>query len=149
MASVVLTGSKILKSYNIKSHELDAQIILSNIIGLERESLTTIGEKNISIKNKKKFDVAIQRRVKNEPIAYIIGKNYSFFKKQVQAHVNYTISKNIKSALSNIYKDIKSSKNLKKTILLSPAAASFDQFKNFEARGNYFKNLIIKKFKKA
>ena len=32
----------------------------------------------------------------------------------------------------------------KKTILFSPAAASFDQFKNFEHRGKYF-NLLIKK----
>ena len=52
------------------------------------------------------------------------------------------------NAVNNIYKDFKSSKNFKKTILLSPAAASFDQFINFENRGNYFKNLIIKKFKK-
>ena len=33
-----------------------------------------------------------------------------------------------------------------KTILFSPAAASFDQFKNFEHRGNYF-NYLIKKNK--
>jgi len=40
------------------------------------------------------------------------------------------------------------SENIKKTILLSPAAASFDQFDNFEKRGIYFKKLIKKKFKK-
>ena len=44
--------------------------------------------------------------------------------------------------------DIKFGKYSRKTILLSPAAASFDQFNNFENRGNYFKKLIIKKFKK-
>jgi UDP-N-acetylmuramoylalanine--D-glutamate ligase len=54
----------------------------------------------------------------------------------------------MQNAINNIYKDLKSSKNLKKTILLSPAAASFDQFNNFENRGNYFKNLIMKKFQK-
>ena len=47
----------------------------------------------------------------------------------------------------SIYKDINLSSNLKKTILLSPAAASFDQFNNFEVRGTHFKNLIAKKFK--
>ena len=54
----------------------------------------------------------------------------------------------MQNAVNNIYKDLKPGKNLKKTILLSPAAASFDQFNNFENRGNYFKNLVIKKFKK-
>ena len=38
---------------------------------------------------------------------------------------------------------LKKDKN-NKIILFSPAAASFDQFKNFEHRGNYF-NLLIKK----
>ena len=27
-------------------------------------------------------------------------------------------------------------------VLLSPAAASYNQFKNFEERGNYFKQLV-------
>ena len=80
--------------------------------------------------------------------AYIIGKNISFFKKQIGNNIPYIVSKNIRNAVNNIYKDSKLNENSKKTILLSPAAASFDQFSNFENRGTYFKNLIIKKFKK-
>ena len=81
--------------------------------------------------------------------AYIIGKNILFFRKQIRKSVPFSVSNNMQNAINNIYKDLKSSKNLKKTILLSPAAASFDQFNNFENRGNYFKNLIIKKFKQG
>jgi UDP-N-acetylmuramoylalanine--D-glutamate ligase len=80
--------------------------------------------------------------------AYIIGKKTSFFKKQIGNNIKYTISKNIRNAVNNIYKDLKLNENSKSTILLSPAAASYDQFNNFEYRGNYFKNLIIKKFKR-
>ena len=80
--------------------------------------------------------------------AYIVGKNISFFKKQIGNSIPYIVSKNIRNAVNNIYKDSKLNENSKKTILLSPAAASFDQFNNFENRGTYFKNLIIKKFQK-
>ena len=44
---------------------------------------------------------------------------------------------------------ISKNKKLKKnTIFFSPAGASFDSFKNFEDRGNYF-NQLIKKFVNA
>ena len=89
-------------------------------------------------------------RIKKNIIkAYIIGKNISFFRKQIGKKIPFTVSKNIRNAVNNICKDLKPKKNLKKTILFSPAAASFDQFINFENRGNYFKNLIIKKFKQG
>ena len=39
-----------------------------------------------------------------------------------------------------MYEDDKSNKN--KTVLFSPASASYDQFKNFKDRGNKFKNLV-------
>ena len=47
----------------------------------------------------------------------------------------------IKKALIKILNEIKLSDVKENTILLSPAAASYDQFMNFEKRGNYFKKL--------
>ena len=75
--------------------------------------------------------------------AYIIGLNKSFFINQFKNKIKFTYSKNLKNAILAIKNDIKTDKK-KKTILFSPAAASFDQFKNFEHRGKYF-NLLIKK----
>ena len=97
-------------------------------------------------KYKDYFDL---KKIKKKIIkAYIIGKHISFFKRQIKNKINFKVSKNMKIALNDIYRDIKFNKNTKNTILLSPAAASFDQFNNFESRGLYFKKLIKKKFKK-
>ncbi len=95
-------------------------------------------------KHKDDFDL---KKVKNKIIkAYIIGKSPSFFVKKIKGHIPYVISKNLRNAIKNISKDSINSKNSQSSILLSPAAASFDQFSNFETRGLYFKDLIKNKF---
>ena len=97
-------------------------------------------------KDKDKIDL---RYIKNNIIkAYIIGKNINFFKKQLQNKVKFSVTKNLKNAIIRALKDIKLFKKINNTILLSPGAASFDQFKNFENRGNEFKKLSIKHAKK-
>ena len=80
--------------------------------------------------------------------AYIIGKSTSFFVKQIKGKVAYSISHNIKNAIKSIFNNIKKTKYKKNIIIFSPAAASYDQFKNFEDRGNNFKKLILKSIKK-
>ena len=74
LENIIKNASQLLKSHNIRSHELDAQIILSNLMGTKREYLFKNNLINISEKITKKYDVAIKRRIKNEPVAYIIGK---------------------------------------------------------------------------
>ena len=75
--------------------------------------------------------------------AYIIGLNKKKFIDQFKNKIKFEYSKYLKKAISNIKNDIKKDPN-EKTVLFSPAAASFDQFKNFEHRGNYFNSLIKK-----
>ena len=79
--------------------------------------------------------------------AYIIGKHTAHFANQIKKSIPYTISFNLKNAVDNIFSDTRDNKNISTTILFSPAAASFDQFNNFEERGNFFKNLVKKKFR--
>ena len=67
-------ASKKLKNNNITSHALDAQIILADIMGIERELLITSDSINISQDIREKYNTAINRRINNEPVAYIIGK---------------------------------------------------------------------------
>ena len=73
---------------------------------------------------------------------FVIGKNMSFFKGEIKKHLPFKTAGTIKKSLKFIFKELKN-KNLKnKTILLSPASASFDQYKNFNERGNEFKRLV-------
>jgi release factor glutamine methyltransferase len=74
LEKTIKEASKVLKKNNITSHALDAEIILSNIIGVSREFLLTNNNLNISKKIIKKYDFAINRRINREPVAYIIGK---------------------------------------------------------------------------
>ena len=46
-----------------------------------------------------------------------------------------------------VHKAAKAAKN-GDTVLLSPASTSFDRFKNFEERGNHFKDLVLNMFNK-
>lgn len=74
LEKIIEQASKTLKDNDIQSYELDAQIILSEIMKIKRESLITNNEINISKKIAKKYNIAIKRRIKNEPVAYITGK---------------------------------------------------------------------------
>ncbi len=77
--------------------------------------------------------------------AYIYGKNMNIFIDELKDIVRYESFENLKILIKKIFLDIKINNNLEhQTILFSPAAASFDSFKNFEERGKYFNNLIKK-----
>ena len=79
--------------------------------------------------------------------AYIFGKNKSFFISELKDIMKYESFANLKFLVKKIFLDIRKNKNQKhKTILFSPAAASFDSFQNFEERGKYFNNLIKKNY---
>ena len=90
----------------------------------------------------KKNDKIILDNLKNNIVKiYIIGKRINFFKKQIKIEIDYKVTRNLKNSLTNIFKDIRISNRKENIILLSPASASFDQFNNFERRGEEFKKL--------
>tara|TARA_B100001057_G_C22830988_1_gene943396 strand:+ start:103 stop:1383 length:1281 start_codon:yes stop_codon:yes gene_type:complete len=77
--------------------------------------------------------------------AFIFGKNRSYFNNQLKGKVYSENFDNLKDAFKKVLKLIKKEEFIKKTILFSPSAASFDNFKNFEDRGLYF-NKLVKKY---
>jgi UDP-N-acetylmuramoylalanine--D-glutamate ligase len=93
---------------------------------------------------KKGDKIKLGKLKKNIIKCYLIGKNINFFKNQIKNIINFSVTRNLNNSIIQIFNDIKLQKKNKKVILLSPAAASFDQFKNFEKRGEKFKILCRK-----
>ena len=72
-------GYEILKENNISSFKIDCEILMSQTLSISREKVLLNLEKNIKNEEKERYFNLINRRKKNEPIAYIT-KNKSFWK---------------------------------------------------------------------
>ena len=83
-------GSKILKLNDIKSYNLDSEILLSSTLKLNRSQLLLNLNKRIENQEKKFFFNFIERRSKNEPIAYITGYK-EFWKSKFKVNKNVLI----------------------------------------------------------
>tara|TARA_B100002051_G_scaffold204392_1_gene194714 strand:- start:1752 stop:2591 length:840 start_codon:yes stop_codon:yes gene_type:complete len=70
-------GYEILKENNISSYKIDCEILMSQTLNISREEVLLNLEKNIKNEDKEKYLHLINRRKKNEPIAYIT--NYKSF----------------------------------------------------------------------
>ena len=90
---------------------------------------------------KKGDKIKLSKYKKNINKCYLIGKNIHFFKNQIEGKVVFSITRNLKNSIIQILRDINLKDSSKKFVLLSPAAASFDQYINFEKRGDEFKRL--------
>ena len=83
-------GSKILKLNDIRSYNLDSEILLSSTLKLDRSQLLLNLDKRIENQEKKIFFNFIERRSKNEPIAYITGYK-EFWKSKFKVNKNVLI----------------------------------------------------------
>ncbi len=86
----------------------------------------------------------LSKKYFNNIYAFIYGKNKKFFNNKLNGKIPFQNFDTLQNALKKIISIIKNEKNVHKTILFSPCAASFDEFKNFEDRGLYFNKLIQK-----
>ena len=74
--------------------------------------------------------------------AYLIGEAAADFAKTLDGEVAYEMAGTLDNALTLAARDAASSDTDEPVVLLSPACASFDQFPNFEVRGNTFRKLV-------
>ena len=75
--------------------------------------------------------------------AYLIGEAAKEFAATLEGKAPYEISETLDVAIPNAARDAAASGIAEPVVLLSPACASFDQYRNFEIRGARFRDLVL------
>lgn len=81
--------------------------------------------------------------------AYLIGQDARLLQKQLGPSVESEISGALETALQHAAADAADSGLRRPVVLLSPACASFDQFKSYEHRGDVFRQAVKDLLKRA
>jgi len=74
--------------------------------------------------------------------AYLIGEAAAGFARAVEGHAPVELSGTVEAAVRAAYRDARASGEAEPIVLFSPACASFDQFSDFEARGEAFRAAV-------
>jgi UDP-N-acetylmuramoylalanine--D-glutamate ligase len=74
--------------------------------------------------------------------AYLIGAAADAFARTLEGEVAYSRAGTLEEAVAQAAADAARSAAPQPVVLLSPACASYDQFPNFEVRGNRFRDLV-------
>jgi len=74
--------------------------------------------------------------------AYLIGEAAEEFAATLGSEVPYEITGTLDKAIAAAARDAEASAAVEPVVLLSPACASFDQYRNFEVRGDAFRALV-------
>jgi len=75
--------------------------------------------------------------------AYLIGEAADEFARTLDGKVTYESLGTLDRAVAAAARDALSSGRKEPVVLLSPACASFDQYRNFEVRGDRFRELVL------
>ena len=74
--------------------------------------------------------------------AYLIGEAANDFAATLDSHVPHEIAGTLDKAVEAAARDAAADAGSESVVLLSPACASFDQYRNFEVRGTAFRDLV-------
>ena len=134
-------------------HRLEKIFENSKLLVINNSKATNLNSTINSISNFKNIYLIIGGRIKEKNFSsiasfkksilkcYIIGESSNFIYKQLSNLIDSKKTYNLENATKEIFSDLRDSKS-KSTILLSPGCSSFDQFNNFEHRGNLFREII-------
>jgi len=76
--------------------------------------------------------------------AYLIGEAAPQFARTLDGKASYEMSDVLEAAVNHAAADAQASQAASPVVLLSPACASYDQFKDFEQRGDIFRALVAR-----
>jgi UDP-N-acetylmuramoylalanine--D-glutamate ligase len=74
--------------------------------------------------------------------AYLIGQGAGDFADTLRGKVATVMAGNLEAAVKLAFNDARASGEPHPVVLLSPACASFDQFRSYEERGDKFKAYV-------
>jgi UDP-N-acetylmuramoylalanine--D-glutamate ligase len=74
--------------------------------------------------------------------AYLIGEAAAAFASELEGRVPHVVADTLERAVELAARDAELADLPEPVVLLSPACASFDQFRNFEVRGDAFRELV-------
>jgi UDP-N-acetylmuramoylalanine--D-glutamate ligase len=74
--------------------------------------------------------------------AYLIGEAAADFARELEGKAPYVVAGTLDRAVDLAARDAAAADVAEPVVLLSPACASFDQYRNFEIRGDRFRELV-------
>ena len=110
ISDLLSSGSKTLKRNKIQTHQIDSELILSNITKQQREKLIINSDEKVSKKIVNHFNKLIVRRSTSEPLAYIL-KNKEFWSKNFFVNRNTLIPRPETELLCNAVINTMKNKN--------------------------------------
>ncbi len=76
--------------------------------------------------------------------AYLIGEAAQDFAGTISGKIPFEVVRTLDRAVEAAARDAESARLLEAYVLLSPACASYDQYPNFEVRGDEFRDLVLR-----
>ena len=74
--SAVIDGVNDLKNQNIRTAQLDTEILMAKVLSSSRKYVILNNDKDISDKKLKFFKTLINQRANKKPIAYLLNKKF-------------------------------------------------------------------------
>ena len=121
-------------TYINDSKSTNSDSTLNALESLEENIILIMGGDNKKISYNSLKNI-ISNKVK---LLILIGDNRKYIKNQLNVKIDTILLENLKDATNYIFDNLKSNH----TVLLSPGTSSFSLYKDFEDRGNHFKNLV-------